>query len=92
MDPQHDDYPDLPPLPVPVQLACQNIEPEHLLLPREDMQMLADVGHAIHTFVTRCIPHLDIATVEMTTYRALLAVQQVVEEALNARGDVTSRE
>ncbi|KRQ31290.1 MULTISPECIES: hypothetical protein [Mycobacteroides] len=89
---EHDDYPELPPLPVPVQLACQSIEPEHLLLPREDMQVLADVGHAIHAFVSRCIPHLDTETVEMTTYRALLAVQGVVQDAWMAGGDVTSRE
>ncbi|MBN7314129.1 hypothetical protein [Mycobacteroides abscessus] len=89
---EHDPYPDLPPLPVPVQLACQNIEPEHLLLPREDMRMLADVGHTIHTFVNRCIPHLDTETVELTTYNALLAVQRVVQDANNAGGDVTSRE
>lgn len=89
MDPQPDDYPDLPPFPVPVQLACQNIEPEHLLLPREDMQMLTDVGHAIHGFVARCISHLDTETVEMTTYRALLAVQGVVQDAWMAGGDVT---
>lgn len=89
---EHDPYPDLPPLPVPVRLACRTIEPEHLLLPREDMQMLADVGKAIHTFVSRCVPHLGTETVEMTTYNSLLAVQRVVQDAHNAGGDVTSRE
>lgn len=92
MNIEHDDYPELPALPRAVQLACQSIEPEHLLLPPEDLQVVVDVSQAVHRFVPHCIPHLDTETVEMTTYRVLLAVQRVVQEVLNARGDVTSRE
>ncbi|MBN7375694.1 hypothetical protein I3U60_05285 [Mycobacteroides abscessus subsp. massiliense] len=92
MNIEHDDYPELPALPRAVQLACQSIEPEHLLLPPEDLQVVVDVSQAVHRFVSHCIPHLDTETVEMTTYRVLLAVQRVVQEVLNARGDVTSRE
>lgn len=48
MTTEPDPYPELPALPIPVQLACASLEPEHLLL----------------------------------------AVQRVVEEALNNSGDV----
>lgn len=89
MNIEHDDYPELPALPRAVQLACQSIEPEHLLLPPEDLQVVVDVSQSIHAFVSHCIPHLDAETVGMTTYHALLAVQRVVEEALNNQGDVT---
>ncbi|ORA63893.1 MULTISPECIES: hypothetical protein [Mycobacteroides] len=87
-----DDYPELPALPRAVQLACQRLEPEHLLLPLEDLRVVVEVSQTIHRFVSHCTPNFDTETVGMTTYRALLAVQQFVEEALNARGDVTSRE
>lgn len=86
------DYPDLPQLPLPVQLACQRLEPEHLLLPPEDLRVVVEVSQAIHRFVSHCTPNLGTETVEMTTYNAILAVQRVVQEALNTQGDVTSRE
>lgn len=87
-----DPYPDLPPLPRAVQLACQSIEPEHLLLPPEDLRAVVDVSQSIRRFVDHCIPHLGSEAVGMTTYRAILAVQRVVEQALNDSGDVTSHE
>ncbi|MBN7311794.1 hypothetical protein [Mycobacteroides abscessus] len=84
---QHDDdYPELPRLPRAVQLACQNIAPEHLLLPPEDLRVVVEVSQTIHRFVSHCTPNLDTETVGMTTYRALLAVQRVVEQALNDSG------
>ncbi|SHP92433.1 hypothetical protein [Mycobacteroides abscessus] len=87
-----DDYPELPALPRAVQLACQSIEPEHLLLPPEDLRVVVEVSQAIHRFVSHCTPNLDAEMVGMTTYHALLAVQRVVEQALNNSGDVTTRE
>lgn len=87
---EHDDYPDLPPLPVPVQLACRNIEPEHLTMPPEDLQVVVDVSQSIRRFVDHCTPNLDAETVGMTAYNCLLAVMRVIQEALNNRGDVTS--
>ncbi|MBN7561416.1 hypothetical protein [Mycobacteroides abscessus] len=87
---EHDDYPDLPPLPVPVQLACASLEPEHLLLPPEDLRVVVEVSQSIRRFVDHCTPHLGSEAVGMTTYRAILAVQRVVQEALNDNGDVTA--
>lgn len=87
-----DPYPDLPALPLPVQLACQSLEPEHLLLPPEDLRVVVDVSQALHRFVVHCTPNLGTEAVEMTTYNALLAVQRVVQEALNDHGDVTPHE
>ncbi|MBF9327934.1 MULTISPECIES: hypothetical protein [Mycobacteroides] len=84
-----DPYPDLPQLPIPVQLACASLEPAHLLLPPADLRVVVEVSQAIHCFVSHCIPNLGTEVVEMTTYRAILAVQRVVEEALNNSGDVT---
>lgn len=89
---QYDPYPDLPALPRAVQLACQTIEPEHLTMPTEDLHVVVEVSQSIHNFVSHCTPHLGSEAVEMTTYRALLAVQRVVEEALNNSGDVTPSE
>lgn len=89
---ERDPYPDLPALPRAVQLACPSIEPENLLLPPEDLRVVVEVSQTIHRFVSHCTPNLDTETVGMTTYRALLAVQRVVQEALNTSGDVTSRE
>ncbi|MBN7329822.1 hypothetical protein [Mycobacteroides abscessus] len=86
---QYDPYPDLPALPRAVQLACQTIEPEHLTMPPEDLRVVVEVSQAIHRFVAHCIPNLGTEVVEMTTYRAIRAVQRVVEEALNNSGDVT---
>lgn len=92
MNIEHDDYPELPRLPLPVQLACQNIEPEHLLLPPEDLRVVVGVSQAVHRLVAHCTPNLDTETVEMTTYRALLAIQRVVQEAMNNSGDVTAHD
>lgn len=87
-----DRYPDLPRLPRAVRLACQRLEPEHLLLPPEDLQVVVDVSQAVHRFVSHCTPNLGTEAVEMTTYHALLAVQRVVQEALNNQGDVTAHD
>ncbi|MBN7388558.1 Uncharacterised protein [Mycobacteroides abscessus subsp. abscessus] len=84
-----DPYPDLPALPRAVQLACASIEPEHLLLPPADLCVVVEVSQAIRRFVDHCTPHLGSETVDMTTYQAILAVQRVVEQALNNSGDVT---
>ncbi|BBZ83252.1 hypothetical protein I3U61_21865 [Mycobacteroides abscessus subsp. massiliense] len=86
---QYDPYPDLPALPRAVQLACQRLEPEHLTLTTADLRAVVEVSQAIHRFVSHCIPNLGTETVGMTTYQAILAVQRVVEQALNNSGDVT---
>lgn len=49
-----DPYPDLPPLPRAVQLACQTIEPEHLTMPTEDLHVVVEVSQSIHNFVSHC--------------------------------------
>ncbi|WP_100485877.1 hypothetical protein [Mycobacteroides abscessus] len=92
MNIEHDDYPELPAFPRAVQLACERLEPEHLLLPPEDLQVVVQVSQAIHHFVAYCTPNLGTEAVGMATYNALLAVQRVVEEALNNEGDVTASE
>ncbi|MDO3129678.1 hypothetical protein P5V43_21460 [Mycobacteroides abscessus subsp. bolletii] len=89
---EHDPYPELPALPRAVQLACQRLEPEHLLLPPWDLRVVVEVSQAIHHLVAHCTPHLGDEAQGMTTYRALLAVQRVVEDALNNSGDVTRHE
>lgn len=61
-------------------------------MPTEDLRVVVDVSQSIHAFVSHCIPHLGTEAVEMTTYRVLLAVQQVVQEALNDHGDVTAHD
>lgn len=84
-----DDYPELPRA---VQLACQTVEPEHLLLPAEDLRVVVDVSQSIHAFVSHCTPNLDAETVGMTTYHALLAVQRVIEQAARRQWDVTAHD
>lgn len=84
-----DPYPDLPQLPRAVQLACASIEPAHLLLPPADLRVVVEVSQSIRRFVDHCTPHLGSEAVGMTTYRAILAVQRIVEEAMNNSGDVT---
>lgn len=85
-----DPYPDLPQLPRAVQLACQTLEPEHLTMPTEDLRAVVEVCQSIRRFVDHCIPNLGSEAVGMTAYRAILAVQRVVQEALNDNGDVTA--
>lgn len=89
---EHDPYPDLPALPLPVRLTFQDIEPEHFELTTEMLEENYAVNRAVRILVTRYTGHLGPEIVEHTLHSALIAIKHTIEQAMMAGGDVTSRE
>lgn len=86
-----DDYPDLPVLPLGVQLAFRDLEPAHFLLTVEMLEESHAVGRTVRALVARYVQALGPDAVEVVTHAALLAVRHTIENAVN-HGDVTARE
>ncbi|EIV24595.1 lipase chaperone [Mycobacteroides abscessus] len=86
-----DRYPDLPQLPLGVQLEFQDIEPYHFRLPPELFTSAAEVYRAVRALVDQYLGHLGEETIEVVTREIQLSIRHRIAAAKTA-GDVTTHD